>query len=208
MKVYVCGKMRGVPLFNRPQFDQIEHRLKLRGWLVRTPITSDLELGFDLHGENTDGSVEPDPEQMVEFLRADVENVIWCDAIALLPDWVQSRGAQMEYWMARYLGRQVLDDHGNPLPLPPTDPLQQDVLEEALLLTSGARHDQYGAPNADFQRIAAMWTTLFSREFSPHEVAMAMICLKLSRMTHSPQKRDHWVDVAGYSRCGWLCLDD
>lgn len=89
----------------------------------------------------------------------------------------------------------------------------QDILEEALELTSGERNQEYGEPTDDFQTIAAMWSVLFRHKLKddcrvePHEVAKAMIALKMSRMTKSPGKRDHWVDIAGYARCGWLCAE-
>lgn len=83
----------------------------------------------------------------------------------------------------------------------------EDILEEALRLTTGEKIDQYSHPTMDFARTAAMWTALFGREFKKHEVAMAIACVKLSRMTWSPEKRDHWTDLAGYSRTGWICVE-
>lgn len=80
----------------------------------------------------------------------------------------------------------------------------EDVLEEALRLTSGDRQNQYGPPDQDFARTAAMWTALFGHKFEARDVAMAMICLKLSRETHQ-KKRDNVVDGAGYFRCLHLC---
>ena len=80
-------------------------------------------------------------------------------------------------------------------------------LDEAKSLICGDRNAQYGSPTQDFERIAGMWTILFGRQFSAHEVAMAMVCLKLSRLVHSPGKRDSWVDGAGYLACGWECVE-
>lgn len=85
---------------------------------------------------------------------------------------------------------------------------QEDVLEEALRITSGDRQNQYGPPDQDFTRTAAMWSALFGHKlkspFEARDVAMAMICLKLSRETHQ-RKRDNAVDGAGYFRCLHLC---
>lgn len=50
-----------------------------------------------------------------------------------------------------------------------------------------------------------MWSILFERQFTPHDVALAMICLKLSRITWTPGQMDSWVDIAGYAACGWEC---
>lgn len=90
----------------------------------------------------------------------------------------------------------------------PDEPKEEDILIEALRLTSGDRQAQYGPPDQDFTRTAAMWSALFaskmSAPFEARDVAMAMICLKLSRETHQ-RKRDNSVDGAGYFRCLHLC---
>lgn len=82
------------------------------------------------------------------------------------------------------------------------------VLRLAEQLTCGDRNAQYGDPLQDFKRIADIWTILFDRQFKPHEVAMALAALKLSRICHSPGKQDSWVDGAGYFACGWECAVD
>lgn len=81
---------------------------------------------------------------------------------------------------------------------------EEDILLEALRLTSGDRQDQYGPPDADFARTAKMWSALKGIEFEPRDVAMFMICLKLSRETHQ-RKRDNATDIAGYARCLHIC---
>lgn len=86
-----------------------------------------------------------------------------------------------------------------------------DLLKEAILLIEGDRDASYGEPVQDFARIAALWTVLFGAKlkdgeaFTSHEVAMALIVLKLSRLCHSPGKQDNWTDIAGYAGCGWEC---
>jgi len=80
----------------------------------------------------------------------------------------------------------------------------KDILEEALELTTGARQAQYGPPTQDFDRTAKMWSALKGIEFTARDVALFMICIKLSRETHQ-KKRDNWVDIAGYARCGDIC---
>lgn len=85
-----------------------------------------------------------------------------------------------------------------------------DILEEALKITRGSRNASYGPPDQDFRRTAGMWSALFAAKlregetFEPRDVALAMILLKTSRETHQ-RKRDNWVDIAGYARCGSLC---
>jgi len=76
---------------------------------------------------------------------------------------------------------------------------EEDILEEALRITKGDRQAQYGPVEQDFARVAKMWSALKGVEFEARDVAMFMICLKLSRETHQ-RKRDNAVDIAGYAR--------
>lgn len=83
---------------------------------------------------------------------------------------------------------------------------RRSILNEAEHLVTGDRNAQYGPPDQDFRRTADMWTSLGFRfnggPISAHNIAQAMIALKLSRTCFSPEKLDHWVDLAGYASCG------
>ncbi len=86
----------------------------------------------------------------------------------------------------------------------------EDILDKAARITRGDRQAQYGPPDQDFRRTAGMWSALFEAKlkdgvtFEPRDVALAMILLKCSRESHQ-RKKDNWVDIAGYSRCGSQC---
>ena len=89
----------------------------------------------------------------------------------------------------------------------------EDILEEALRITGGDRMEDYGPPDEDFGRVAIMWEQLFKPriidgvlKLKPQDIASAMIVIKLSRQAHNG-KRDNWVDLAGYARCGNLCQE-
>lgn len=104
---------------------------------------------------------------------------------------------------------------------------REEVLELAKSAVLGDRNAQYGEPNQDFKRTAALWNILsvarfdaltvnvglqpdvlfFCREQvarldTPMSVADKMVALKLSRNTHM-QKLDNYVDIAGYAACGY-----
>ena len=85
---------------------------------------------------------------------------------------------------------------------------EESVCEEADRLTSGDRQAAYGPPDQDFTRTAdmanALWSHKLSAKLDSVDVAMFMILLKLSRQTHQT-KRDNWVDIAGYAKCGHMC---
>lgn len=95
----------------------------------------------------------------------------------------------------------------------PTKNLRSDILEEAIHLINGDRNNDYGDPLDDFSTTARLWSTYISRcttvrghmALEPHDVAVMMILLKISRISQSPEKRDHWADIAGYTGCGWDC---
>ena len=69
-------------------------------------------------------------------------------------------------------------------------------------------HDRladYGDPRINFERIALMWSAITSADISAQQVAHMMICLKLSRLQHTPNHIDTLVDVVGYARCAVMC---
>jgi hypothetical protein len=85
---------------------------------------------------------------------------------------------------------------------------QEDILVEALRITKEKRNTDYGPPHIDFARTAKIWSAIFGVEIDSYQVGMAMIGLKMSRALHTRSKRDHYVDMAGYARCAWLCVEE
>lgn len=92
---------------------------------------------------------------------------------------------------------------------------RRSLLNEAADLVDGDRNNQYGDPVEDFSRTAQYWTTYLSSRMNncdwlhldAHDVAVMMSLLKISRLSWSPDKRDHWVDLAGYAACGFDCVE-
>lgn len=200
--IYIAGAMRGIRYFNFPAFDAARDSLIEQGWNVISPADLDREIGFD-------ETAFPDDYDWIDLKKAnfnlndaidrDVEALKRCDAIYMLQGWENSKGANAEKALAEWMGLDVLYQ------VPPKKTADaSDVLMEAFMLTTGDRNAQYGPPDQDFARTAAMWTALFGRKFESWEVAQAMCCLKLSRLTHQ-RKRDSVVDLAGYTRCMDVC---
>ena len=81
------------------------------------------------------------------------------------------------------------------------------VLDEAAAATSGDRRRDYGTATANHERIAAGWNWYLDARpdkdapISPLDASMMMIVLKIARSVHRP-KRDNFVDIIGYARCG------
>ena len=70
------------------------------------------------------------------------------------------------------------------------------------------RGEAYGSVERNFQRIADRWSLHMNQhhhnsviEFTPRDVALMMIEMKLARLAHSPDHEDSAVDIAGYAAC-------
>ena len=78
-----------------------------------------------------------------------------------------------------------------------------EALRKAATIITGEREDTYGGPEDNFNRIAAIWTVLFGREFTAADVALAMAAVKMARLVNAPDHLDSYVDLAGYAACGY-----
>ena len=65
-----------------------------------------------------------------------------------------------------------------------------------------SRGVNYGKPESNFRAVAGLWSTLFGVKVEPHQVALAMILLKVARANYDPLHADSFVDAAGYAACG------
>lgn len=89
-----------------------------------------------------------------------------------------------------------------------------EVLDGARACVLTNRNVDYGEPEDNFRRIADLWTAwLWSRDLlardqrlAMHDVAIMCGQIKEARIAESPQKLDHWVDLAGYAACGYQCV--
>ena len=218
-KPYIAGPMRGVPRFNFPAFEVAEKYLISVGMEPYNPARVDIEMGYDPYAlpDDWDWWTLPEGLLMEDIAQRDLSAVIDCDSIYLLEGWENSAGARSEVAVAWWLKKGFMYDTpatlrytATDLFLPPpaipehipSPPI--DILTEALAITQGDRQAQYGPPDQDFRRTAAAWEAMFGWYVRPDQVAAAMIILKLSRQQHQ-RKRDNWVDIAGYARCGNIC---
>jgi len=205
-RIYIAGPMTGIPKHNFLAFHAAAERLRQAGWEVVNPA------------ENFGGQTDLPRET---YLRADVALLVDCDAVAMLSGWENSRGAKLEYLLARELGVPVLNAENlqplqrAPVPLVHLHRLRirceqssdtpESVLDEAKRITASDRKDDYGHPREDFARTARMWTGILAAklregaEVSAMDVPLCMIAVKLARQAHR-HKRDNLVDIAGYAR--------
>jgi hypothetical protein len=218
-RVYLAGPMTGLPEYNYPAFDAGARALRHDGIPVHNPA--------EQHEGRTDLPRET-------YMRHALASVVKCSAVIVLPGWEKSHGAALELIAAQVSGIPAygfydfigwLDGGSEPEEINVTRehdarhesaaeasgdvPPRASVLLEAKNLITGDRNNTYGPPTQDFSRTAGMLTALgFKHEGGPvvpHHVAMIIACVKLSRLTWSPNKRDNWTDLAGYAGCGYEC---
>lgn len=89
--------------------------------------------------------------------------------------------------------------------------MPESILEEAQRIIYGDRSRSYGHPRDNFGRTAKLFEGVKTKcecgrhaTFTPEEVALFMVCLKLARATNQLEtagavERDTTVDIAGYA---------
>lgn len=113
MRIYLAGPMTGIPHFNYPAFNAAASALRASGHIVFNPAEHDTELfGKDI--SNPTGCAKQAADDHGFDRRAALKaDLAWiCDnaeAIALLPDWQRSSGANAERALAFALGLQIIE---------------------------------------------------------------------------------------------------
>lgn len=90
-RIYLSGPMTGLPNFNYPRFHLEAARLRALGYEVINPA----ELN------------EPTDPRAV-CMRRDIQALMTCDAVAMLPGWTTSQGAMLEHACAVQCGMEVV----------------------------------------------------------------------------------------------------
>ena len=90
-RIYIAGPMTGLPQFNIPAFTAKAAELRAQGHHVTNPAENGL----------------PDDAPWAEHMRADIRDMMDCDAIHMLPGWAASKGARLEHHVATWLGFKV-----------------------------------------------------------------------------------------------------
>lgn len=62
----------------------------------------------------------------------------------------------------------------------------------------GERRETYGSPKDGFDRAAVIASAILDKPVLPHEIALILHAVKLSRMASSPANSDHYVDGISY----------
>ena len=91
-RVYLSGPMGGLPQHNFPAFHAHAAQLRAAGFDVVNPADLNRDPGTSWG----------------DCLRVDIRELCGCDAIALMPGWERSKGANLELHIAHRLGMDVM----------------------------------------------------------------------------------------------------
>ena len=92
MKIYIAGKITGNPSF-RDDFKKAELALKLQGHIVLSPADTIARIQRLEHHE---------------YLHICYAMIDVADAVALLPNWKDSKGAKMEMEYAKKANKKIM----------------------------------------------------------------------------------------------------
>jgi len=96
--IYISGPMTGLPNLNMEAFNNAEDKLRKAGW---SDIRNPARLAVNEY-ENLPRSL---------YLRADLRQLLDCQAVLLLRGWQQSKGARLEALIADEVGiRRVYEE--------------------------------------------------------------------------------------------------
>ena len=76
-----------------------------------------------------------------------------------------------------------------------------EILDNARACVCGGREMDYGTPEDNFARIAALWEAYTGHKYSPMDVAVMMGLLKIARIKTGNGITDSFIDLAGYAAC-------
>lgn len=91
MRIYIAGPMTNIPDLNFPLFHSEAARIRALGHEVVNPAEI-----------NSDKAAE-----WIDCMCADIKQLMTCDAVALLPGWMHSKGARIEHCIADARGMVV-----------------------------------------------------------------------------------------------------
>lgn len=114
MKIYLAGPMRGIPEFNAPAFHAAAAKLRADGHEVFSPAEQSIKLFGDAvrkAAAGDEGAMGGDAETIGRTVfHLDLTYIcLQAEAVALLPNWRNSKGATAEHATALALGLSVME---------------------------------------------------------------------------------------------------
>lgn len=75
---------------------------------------------------------------------------------------------------------------------------RKKIMKAASDLMDGERAKDYGDAYEMHRRIAAGWSEILGVRVEPHEAALCMVWVKVSRLVETPDHDDSYVDLVAY----------
>ena len=98
MILYLAGPMSGIPDHNFPLFDRVAGLLRDLGHGVVSPADTNRKVGFD---ETKHNAGDISQEDYSKLFRLDIQEILGCEGMVMLPGWIKSKGAKLEFALAR-----------------------------------------------------------------------------------------------------------
>lgn len=115
MKIYLAGPMRGIAEFNFPAFHACAGKLRAGGHEVFSPAERDIRVHGDAFSKDnpTGDNAKAERDHGFNLREALADDLDWicrhADAIALMPGWGASKGANAEHATAAALGLEIIE---------------------------------------------------------------------------------------------------
>jgi len=90
----------------------------------------------------------------------------------------------------------------------PKQDVKAALADEAKAIVTGARRSAYGTPEDNFERIARFWQAYFENtgrgdvKVTAADISPLMRLMKEARLCETPDHRDSFVDLIGYTLTG------
>lgn len=82
-----------------------------------------------------------------------------------------------------------------------------EQFDKATKTVTQERGKIYGHPFDDFARAQTLIRAIEDCKDPQIRHVLMMICVKMARLTVTPDHLDSWIDIAGYARTAVICLD-
>lgn len=105
---YLGGPMTGIPQFNFPAFDEAATDLRRKGYLILSPAEMDDATAREhALASKTGLDVADTGHSWEDYLKRDLFIVLEADGVICLPGWEKSKGARLETFVAKQLGKPI-----------------------------------------------------------------------------------------------------
>lgn len=108
-KVYISGPMTGIPDYNRSEFKKAEDKFTQMNFEVINPHNLFTKEELDEIFSKVKSKEITEEDAWGIFMKRDIEHLMKCDFVAILPYWETSRGANLELANAKAVKMPIIN---------------------------------------------------------------------------------------------------